>query len=131
MIYWPPSLQQNNILFSDCSPKLGSNMRLSALVSLLALILLVSSVNGSLLILPLDIVEMLPLEVDGSDDGWTDRCSLVKKASYKQQGHVLIELKVVFDIIHFSSQTPKLCFWIVSLTLVLSPSWQIIIIRLT
>lgn len=86
-------------------------MRLSALVSLLALILLVSSVNGSLLILPLDIVEMLPLEVDGSDDGWTDLCSLVKKASYKQQvGHVLIELKVVFDIIHLSSQTPKLCF---------------------
>lgn len=85
-------------------------MRLSALVSLLALILLVSSVNGSLLILPLDIVEMLPLEVDGSDDGWTDRCSLVKKASYKQQEHVLIELKVVFDIIHLSSQTPKLCF---------------------
>lgn len=62
-------------------------MRLSALVSLLALILLVSSVNGSLLILPLDIVEMLPLEVDGRDDGWTDRCSLVKKASCKQQGH--------------------------------------------
>lgn len=86
-------------------------MRLSALVSLLALILLVSSVNGSLLILPLDIVEMLPLEVDGSDDGWTDRCSLVKKASYKQQvGHVLIELKVVFDKIHLSSQTPKLYF---------------------
>ena len=64
-------------------PKLGSKIRLSALVSLRALILLVSSVNGSLLILPLDIVDILPLEVDGSDDGCTDRCSFVKKASYK------------------------------------------------
>jgi sugar phosphate permease len=77
-------------------------MRLSALVSLRALILLVSSVKGSLLILPLDIVDILPLEVDGTDDGWTDLCSFVINASCKIYHMLMKAILQVFSWTFFS-----------------------------